>query len=652
MPKQIEVSNRGPCSDGPLSHLFVLDLADDKGSFCARLLADLGAAVIKVESPDGDLSRKSDPEAFLFDNINKDSIVIDIKTHDGCSALKSLLKRADVLLESFDPGSIEAAFFEPQRLRRINPGLVHISITPFVRSDSSTNPLELPGCQPFRTASLFAAIAVLIHLRKRKVTGKGSHLDVSIHEAVASMLEGEFARYFYPDSPGTLADWNEQIFSVLRCRDGYVQIPISRCRNALAELMASDHQTVTPNDGKRLLPSSPQAPIRGLQAAVEAWTERHTRYELVELGQAMGFPWASVDSIEETHENPQLQARRFFSRVPHSNGLTAITLPGLPYKFSHFCPGAPQTAPALGQNTWARVLGTHGIHATTDDISEGIKRRSRCADGTIFAGMRVLDLTRMISGPYATRIFADFGAEVIKIQSAKASTGAERNDSPQFAVWNRNKRSIILDLDQSDARHTFLRLVANSDIVLENYSPRVMANWGLGYERLQEVNPALVMVSISAMGHTGPWKDFVGFAPSFHAFSGLMAAVSGSCPRPSDIGYPYADLVTGLYAALAALAAVEFKNRTGKGQHVDLSALEAICTFDPRFSKRQSGSSSIDLKNDEYLAARRFFISSTHPVHGKVLASRTPLWDWRRKPRWKASPRLGEDNRLISDPVT
>ena len=256
----------------------------------------------------------------------------------------------------------------------------------------------------------------------------------------------------------------------------------------------------------------------------------------------------------------------------------------------------------------------------------------------------------MIAGPYATRILADFGAEVIKVQSEKTNNGAERNDSPQFAVWNRNKRSITLDLNLPEARKTFLKLAAISDVIVENYSPRVMANWGLEYERLRAINPALVMVSISAMGQTGPWKDFVGFAPNFHAFSGLLHAASRTSNLPpSDIGYPYADLVTGLYAALAILAALEFKSKTGLGQHVDLSALEAICTLDPRFDESPSGAYMTGLQNDSLLVRRRFFFTSHHPVLGRVLATRTPLWNWRRKPKWKAAPLLGEHNKLISD---
>jgi len=125
-------------------------------------------------------------------------------------------------------------------------------------------------------------------------------------------------------------------------------------------------------------------------------------------------------------------------------------------------------------------------------------------------GLRVLDLTRVLAGPFATRILADFGAEVIKVQSKKIATGAESNTAPYFCAWNRNKRSMTLDLGHPEARELFLKLVKISDVVVENFSPRVMSNWDLNYDRLKEVNRKLIMLSMSGMGQTGPWKDFSG----------------------------------------------------------------------------------------------------------------------------------------------
>jgi crotonobetainyl-CoA:carnitine CoA-transferase CaiB-like acyl-CoA transferase len=194
-------------------------------------------------------------------------------------------------------------------------------------------------------------------------------------------------------------------------------------------------------------------------------------------------------------------------------------------------------------------------------------------------GLRVLDFTWMLAGPYATRIFGDFGAEVIKVQSKKTAQGAESNLTGYFNTWNRNKRSITLDLNHPEAREMVLKLTAKSDVVIENFSPRVMPNWGLDYAKLKEVKPDLIMLSMSAMGQGGPWKDYVGFAPTLHALSGLTSLTSFEKDAPIGPGYAYADIVAGLYAALAVLAALEFRDRTGQGQYIDLSEYEAICTL-------------------------------------------------------------------------
>jgi crotonobetainyl-CoA:carnitine CoA-transferase CaiB-like acyl-CoA transferase len=185
----------------------------------------------------------------------------------------------------------------------------------------------------------------------------------------------------------------------------------------------------------------------------------------------------------------------------------------------------------------------------------------------------------MLAGPYATRLLADFGAEVIKVQSKKTASGAESNLSPYFNIWNRNKRSITLDLSYPEAREIVLKLIAISDIVVENFSPRVMSNWGLNYERLREVRPNLIMVSLSAMGQTGPWKDFVAFGPTLQALSGLTYLTSFNEDSPMGLGFAYADVIAGLYASIAVLTALQYRDRTGEGQHIDISESEAICTL-------------------------------------------------------------------------
>ena len=191
----------------------------------------------------------------------------------------------------------------------------------------------------------------------------------------------------------------------------------------------------------------------------------------------------------------------------------------------------------------------------------------------------MLDFTRVLAGPYATRILADFWAEVIKVQSRKTASGSELNNTGYFNTWNRGKLSITLDLSHPVGRELAIRLVDISDVVMENFTPRVMANWGLSYQSLQKVRPNLIMVSMSGMGQTGPWRDFAAFGPTIQALSGITFLTSFTPDYPLGLGYSYADHVAGLYAALAVLVALEHRDRTGEGQYVDLSEYEAMCTL-------------------------------------------------------------------------
>ncbi|MFC1817015.1 CaiB/BaiF CoA transferase family protein [Thermodesulfobacteriota bacterium] len=196
----------------------------------------------------------------------------------------------------------------------------------------------------------------------------------------------------------------------------------------------------------------------------------------------------------------------------------------------------------------------------------------------ILKGLRILDFTRVLAGPYATRILADFGAEVIKIQSRKTEGETDNNIGSYYNHWNRGKRSITLDLSYREAREIVLLLTSACDVVIENFSPRVMSNWGLDYEKLKAVRSDIIMVSMSGMGQTGPWKDYVAFGSTIQSLGGLTYLTSYDRETPMGLGYSHADLISGLYGALAVLTAWEYRERTGKGQHIDVSEYEAICT--------------------------------------------------------------------------
>ena len=196
----------------------------------------------------------------------------------------------------------------------------------------------------------------------------------------------------------------------------------------------------------------------------------------------------------------------------------------------------------------------------------------------ILKNIRILDFTWVLAGPFATRILADFGAEVIQVQPLVTEV-EDRFARGYYNTWNRNKLGITLNLNRPQGVALAKKLVGISDAAVENFAPRVMANWGLDYDNLKKIKPDIIMLSMSAMGHTGPWRDYVGFGPTVQAFSGITYLTSYPGKPPSGLGSSYADHVAGLMAALALLGALEHRWKTGEGQYIDVSQVEAMSSL-------------------------------------------------------------------------
>jgi crotonobetainyl-CoA:carnitine CoA-transferase CaiB-like acyl-CoA transferase len=195
---------------------------------------------------------------------------------------------------------------------------------------------------------------------------------------------------------------------------------------------------------------------------------------------------------------------------------------------------------------------------------------------SILHNIRILDFTWVLAGPYATRLLADFGAEVIKVQPLLSSEADDTLAQGYYATWNRNKLGVTLNLNKPEGIAIVKRLVGVCDAVIENFTPRVMANWGLDYKSLKKLKPDIIMVSMSAMGQKGKGRNYTGFAPTVHALSGMMHLTSFPGKPPSGPGFAYADHIAGLYASIALLGALEQRRQTGKGQHIDISEVKVM----------------------------------------------------------------------------
>ncbi len=202
------------------------------------------------------------------------------------------------------------------------------------------------------------------------------------------------------------------------------------------------------------------------------------------------------------------------------------------------------------------------------------------SQATLLDGIVVLDATQVMAGPYCAMLLADMGARVIKVEppagdSTRSMAGARGNDSPSFNAVNRGKHGIVLDLNHEKGRAVFTRLARMSDILIENYRPGVMARFGLDYERLRAENPRLIYASISGHGQTGPWASKGGFDLIAQGLSGVMSVTGKADGEPVKAGVPLTDLGAGLFALIGVLAALHHRSKTGLGQQVDTSLVDA-----------------------------------------------------------------------------
>jgi len=189
-------------------------------------------------------------------------------------------------------------------------------------------------------------------------------------------------------------------------------------------------------------------------------------------------------------------------------------------------------------------------------------------------GIRVLDFTWVVAGPVATRILADQGAEVIKLERKPGPLGSRQTGLQ--GDLHRNKRSIAVNMATPGGIEIARRLAQVSDIVMDNFSARVMRSWGMDYASLSAVKPDIICVSMSGLGHTGPRSNYVSYGPTLQALSGFTLMMADANGEPAGYGYSYADMSGGYTGALAALMALWHRRRTGHGQFVDLSQFEAV----------------------------------------------------------------------------
>ncbi|MBY0275590.1 CoA transferase [Candidatus Binatia bacterium] len=594
----------------------MLDLTDVQGALCARLLGDLGADVVRVEPPGGTSLRRMPPfepgalagdgasHAHWFYDLNKRCVTIDPASETGRARLGVLLAAADVVVAARFPDLLAAAGIARDALRRAQPQAILVDVSPFggtgpradwrgsdlvcaaragmtyVNGHPESSPIAPFGLQAYNSAGMFAAIGALLALLARRRSGRGGLVDVSIAEATAGAVEhvtGFFRQTGSVERRRGTLHWS-RYFRIGAAADGWVLHSTIGDWTTLAGWVAMDGEAWDLFDERWEEPQNRKEHCAHLFDCLDEWAARHTVAELMEGAELRRLPYAEVRRPESMARDEQLLARGFGASLTTRGG-RRVPFPG-PAFLSSASPLRVRHAPAgVGEHdaevaadpAWRAVQLTREAGATPPP--------ERVLDGTL-----VLDFTWVVAGPVATRILADQGARVVKIERRDAMDFGNRRGGLSGNL-NRGKQSVVLNLADPRGLDLVRGLARRADVVIDNFSARVMRNWGLDYEGLRALRPDVIAVAMSGFGLTGPGRERVSYGPTLQALLGFPFLMRLPDGPPAGWGYSWSDMLGGMTAALATLAALWHRAQTGEGQLVDvgqygsLAALLGPATF-------------------------------------------------------------------------
>jgi crotonobetainyl-CoA:carnitine CoA-transferase CaiB-like acyl-CoA transferase len=616
-----------------LGHLRILDLCDERGMFAGYLLAHLGAEVTVIEPPRGSPVRRMAPlaadtgtslwwEAYAR---GKRSLVLDLESEVGRAELRGLAASADVVVESSPPGTMARLGLDYGSLSAANPGLVMASITPFgstgpkagwpatdltvwaaagpmaVTGDDDRAPVRTSVPQTWLHAGADAAGAILIALHERERSGLGQHIDVSAQQsAQQAALSTTLAIPIGAPPISRIAGGLRAAIPVQLtwpCADGYVAItllfgpafsaPNRRLLEWVHEQGACTREVVEQDWGMTIAAAilgqgeakdAAVSAYLSLCKIIDAFTRPRRQADLVAEGLAHDVYIAPAANIPQLTGEPHFEARGYWDSVTPPGAAQPRRAPGAIAKLSAtpVTPAGP--APALGTSRGS--VASRPVPPRPDGPS----------DWPALAGLKVLDFTWVFAGPLATRVLADYGATVVKVESTRrldaARPGAPavggvpglENSSP-FLSFNAGKKSITIDLNHPEGPGLARRLAAWADVLVESYTPGAMDAWGLGYDALKIANAGLVMLSTCLMGQSGPRSRVAGYGNMAAAFTGFYDLTGWPDRSPAGPYLAYTDGVSPRFMIATIMAALDHRRRTGEGQHIDLSQAEAALHF-------------------------------------------------------------------------
>ncbi|HEY6818429.1 MAG TPA: CoA transferase [Mycobacterium sp.] len=581
----------------PLADVRVVEISDRiAGSYCGKLLVDAGADVRKIEPPQGDWLRRfsasgsavpSGTDAPLFGYLNAGKRSVTSSAVD----LRSELAGADIIVVTATRSQAAQLGIDPQQVLAEFPRAVIVTISDFgwtgpyadraaseftlqawsgltgFRGDPAGPPIAIGGDLGEYMGGVFAAFGALAVRRRVEQGGAGEHLDLSMLEAITLMQSGEWLHSQLLQAPPVLR--TIEVPSIEPAKDGYIGITMVTGQQWLdfAAMVDCAELTEIPQLSFQIGRWQYRDFIR---ERIRPWLAERTVDEVVELGQLFRLPIAALGNGATIRDTAYARERGAFVKNP-----AGFHQPRTPWLMSQCKPAALRGAPALGEADNTTPWPTREYGEPPSDPRLPLE------------GIRIVDLTAFWAGPAATHLLAAFGADVVKVESIQRPdgirySGGMRKDRDDwweygwvFHAMNTNKRSVTLDLGSDDGRRLFSELVTDADVVIENFSPRVMDHFGLTADALLAINPRLVVARMPAFGLDGPWRDRVGFAPTMEQIAGL-AWVTGLADGPPIPPRGACDPLAGVHAAFAVTAALCFTDRTGVGQLVELPMIETV----------------------------------------------------------------------------
>jgi crotonobetainyl-CoA:carnitine CoA-transferase CaiB-like acyl-CoA transferase len=616
----------------PLDDVRIVECGDGvAAAFAAKLMALLGAEVIKVEPPGGDSTRlrgpffddRIDPDAsglFLYLNADKSGVALDLRVASERANLEELLAAADILVHNIPPCERASLQMESAALHAAHPDLIVTGISaygdwgprarwrayelnmihaggvaalsPLCSKRPDLPPLKLYGQQAEFQAANHAAFVTLAAWFHRMRGGSSQVIEVSAQECLVAMLELSFLFYSYMGLRTSrlggrlLGPWR-----IFDCRNGKLLLACVEEHQwqSLVRLMGEPEWAREEIFKDRL--------TRGrnsdaLSLLMEDWFRQWDVSELFHACQERRIPAAPVNRMADIFADRHLYERNFFAPLPLRGNEYHLEVPSIPFKASDMGWRLERPAPLLGEHNEkvlprsARLRSGTGFSPSSSDAHAKACAHVEPENGPL-RGMRVLDFSWIWQGPFCTLQLAHLGAEVIRVESAKkpeinrlippfADGKAGINRAGSFNQWNQGKRSITLDLGNPAAIEIARSLVPHCDLVVENFAPGVIGRMGLGYETLSQLKPDIIMLSLSGYGQTGPYSRYVSYGGLLGAQSGLFSVSGYASGEPGETGITYGDPNSGALAVFATIAALIHRARTGRGQYIDISLWEAL----------------------------------------------------------------------------